>query len=345
MKARTKLSPKKQQALDALLVHPSVAKAASAAGVPTHVLQRWIDKDPEFGAAYRAAKRAGHRQNRRRLAQRFAGAVGTTVWLMYSGKKAPTRLRAARDIITLAKEAYEFEADAAAIAEAERLIEACRPGSLPASMRGKRGIKGHGARFPRDEEKAATALLTERTVAAAADVVGITRQTLTRWMEVPAFLARLAAAADAVFGEGMRLAQQREGDAFAVIWNLSADPLIPEETRRQASRYLTREGIAQAKEDQDTRAAEAEAAAGSTGNSETEEKREASGRNLRQRLNRIKGALSPARWADEEFEFVYAEDGRPTGLTSVRGPDGRQRWRVPPPGSRAGDVVPDQEAA
>jgi len=64
------------------------------------------------------------------------------------------------------------------------------------------------------------------------------------------------------------------------------------------------------------------------------------------RLQRLKAGLLPANWSGEsEFEYVHAEDGRPTGSVSVTGTDGGRIWLVPPAGSKAGDAVPEQEAA
>src|SRR5580693_7259484 len=53
----------------------------------------------------------------------------------------------------------------------------------------------------------------------------------------PVFIAKYAAAACAVFGPAMRLAQQREGDAVLLIKNFSIDPAVPEETRFEALMY------------------------------------------------------------------------------------------------------------
>jgi hypothetical protein len=293
MVARAKLSAKKLKALEALLIQPRVAEAAAAAGIAPHVLQRWISTDREFGAAWRAATGATHRQCRRRLGQGYIQAVQSTIQLMYSAPKASTRLKAARDVIALAREANEFAELVAAVADAERLVAAAQAGSLADGKRGKPGIRAHGAKFPRCQEKAVTALLTERSIAGAARAAGISTPTLYRWLKVPAFLARYAAAAEQVFGEGMRWAQMKEGDAVTIIRNLSGDRTIPEETRLQADRYITGDARAQAIEDLDRRTSETEAAAGNAGSMEPGEKWKTLGRNFHQRLKRIRGYLSP----------------------------------------------------
>ena len=233
MVARAKLSAKKLKALEALLIQPRVAEAAAAAGIAPHVLQRWISTDREFGAAWRAATGATHRQCRRRLGQGYIQAVQSTIQLMYSAPKASTRLKAARDVIALAREANEFAELVAAVADAERLVAAAQAGSLADGKRGKPGIRAHGAKFPRCQEKAVTALLTERSIAGAARAAGISTPTLYRWLKVPAFLARYAAAAEQVFGEGMRWAQMKEGDAVTIIRNCR---VIGRYRRRRACR-------------------------------------------------------------------------------------------------------------
>jgi hypothetical protein len=64
----TKLGPKQQEAIEALLGPGSVEDAAREIGVTTKKLSGWM-KDREFMAAYRAAIRAEHRQCLASLAQ------------------------------------------------------------------------------------------------------------------------------------------------------------------------------------------------------------------------------------------------------------------------------------
>jgi hypothetical protein len=61
---QSKLGPKQQKAIEALLRPGTVEDAAREAGVPTKELSRWM-KDPafEFMAEYRAARRADCRQS------------------------------------------------------------------------------------------------------------------------------------------------------------------------------------------------------------------------------------------------------------------------------------------
>jgi hypothetical protein len=53
---------------------------------------------------------------------------------------------------------------------------------------------GHGSRRPQREDAALSALLAEPTIAAAAQVAGISERTLMRWLAQPDFKARYRAA-------------------------------------------------------------------------------------------------------------------------------------------------------
>ena len=49
------MTPKKQKALSALLLSPTVAAAAERAGIGYASLRRWLAEDPEFRQAYQDA--------------------------------------------------------------------------------------------------------------------------------------------------------------------------------------------------------------------------------------------------------------------------------------------------
>ena len=49
------MTPKKQKALSALLLSPTVAAAADRAGIGYASLRRWLAEDPEFRQAYQDA--------------------------------------------------------------------------------------------------------------------------------------------------------------------------------------------------------------------------------------------------------------------------------------------------
>src|SRR5438128_6187433 len=72
-----KLGRKKEAAVLALLSSRNVEEAARAAGVTARTLFRW-QKEPEFDAAYREARRAAVSQANARI-QQAAGAATTTI--------------------------------------------------------------------------------------------------------------------------------------------------------------------------------------------------------------------------------------------------------------------------
>jgi len=163
--------------------------------------------------------------------------VKSILQIMYKSKKPAVRLKAARQIVRLAREAIEIEGFAAALADAESMIKAAQ-GRNPSTGIGliARGA-GHGAKLPRREEQAIVALLAHRSVAEAARSIGITPATLRLWMQGPAFKARYAEAVCEVYGATMRLVQQHLGDAAVVIRNISLDVEVPEQTRLKAAIY------------------------------------------------------------------------------------------------------------
>jgi hypothetical protein len=106
-----KFSRKKEEAIAALLVQPSVAQAARATGIGTQTLYRWL-KHPEFEAAMQAARRAAHGTARTRL-QQAAGAAVTTVLKVMSDPDAPVPcVRAADLVLRLAQRATEEDIEA-----------------------------------------------------------------------------------------------------------------------------------------------------------------------------------------------------------------------------------------
>jgi hypothetical protein len=232
----TKLGTKKCRAIEALLHPGTVEGAAREAGVTTKKLSQWM-KDPEFMAAYRTAMRIDNRQSLASLGHEPTQIMRSIVHTMYNSTQPARRLRAAHEITRLANEAIEIEDFAAAVADAERLIKVARARCRSTGVGLKARTAGHGAKLPRRWEQAIVALLAKRSVAAAARTVNVQPQTLRLWMEDPAFMAKYAEAACAVYGPAMRLAQQYLGDAVLVIKNSSNDPEVSEETRFRANLY------------------------------------------------------------------------------------------------------------
>ncbi len=77
----SKFGRKKEGAIAALLTQPNLEAAARAIGIGTTTLVRW-QKDPEFDAAYRAARRAAFGQSIARLQQACGAAVSVLLKVM-----------------------------------------------------------------------------------------------------------------------------------------------------------------------------------------------------------------------------------------------------------------------
>jgi hypothetical protein len=120
----TKLRPKQEEAVIALLSNRSVEDAARAVKIAPRTLYRWLN-EPEFDKAYRKARRTAFGQATARL-QQMSGAAVATLGKMMVDQAAPpsTRVRAAECIISHAAKAIEIEDIEARVSELERAAEA-----------------------------------------------------------------------------------------------------------------------------------------------------------------------------------------------------------------------------
>jgi hypothetical protein len=324
----TQLGPKKREAIEALIRSDTVEEAARAIGTTAQTLGRW-QKESQFDAEYRAARRAGCRHATVRKAQGAPAALRSTAQIMYKGKRPADRLKAAQDIFRLAQEAVEFYDLAAAVTETERVFKASQKGRPP--------MTGHGAKFPRKKEQAIAALLLERSIPEAARAVPIGVTTIYQWLQDPVFCAAYAAAATAVFGPAMMIAHHRMDDAITTIRNLSVDLTIPESIRLQANRCVTDGLMDLVQADVVSRVSAMEPAEADAGEPQS------MGRRLHQQLERIKTSCQTTKpaWLGRMI-LVHSVDGRPAG-SSVKGPDGRHLWVVPPEGCKKGDPVEEHQ--
>jgi len=117
----SKFGRKKEEAIVALLTHRTIEEAARGVNISTKTLLRW-QKEPEFDAAYRSAKRAAFGQSIARLHHLSSAAVSTLGKIMLDSATPPaTRVRAADSILdhtTKAIEIEEIEARVAALEQA-----------------------------------------------------------------------------------------------------------------------------------------------------------------------------------------------------------------------------------
>jgi hypothetical protein len=78
-------------------------------------------------------------------------------------------------------------------------------------------MKGHGEKQSRLEDAALAALLSTRTVAAAAEQVGVGERTLGRWMAEPAFKARYREARQQIVEHAIGRLQQATDEAVEAL--------------------------------------------------------------------------------------------------------------------------------
>jgi len=118
-----KFGHKKEEAIVALLTTRTTEEAARAVNVSAKTLLRW-QKEPEFDAAYRAAKRAAFGQSIARLHYLSSAAVSTLGKVMLDATTPPaTKVRAADSILDHTLKAIESDDVEARLAALERAAE------------------------------------------------------------------------------------------------------------------------------------------------------------------------------------------------------------------------------
>jgi len=123
-------------------------------------------------------------------------------------------------------------------------------------------MNGHGAKFGRKKEEAIVALLTQRNVEEAARSIGITTQTLVRWMKIPEFDSAYRNARRGAFAQSVARLQQASGAAVTTQLKLAVDPNAPAAVKARAAYYiLTMAAKAIEIDDVEKRVAELERAA------------------------------------------------------------------------------------
>ncbi len=109
MTAESGKSRKREGAIAALLAHPTIAGAATAAGVSEATLLRWL-KEPEFAAEYRASRRQAVEVAIALLQKASGAAVATLVSVMQDTEKpGNVRLMAARSVLDMAFKGMEMQ--------------------------------------------------------------------------------------------------------------------------------------------------------------------------------------------------------------------------------------------
>jgi hypothetical protein len=123
-----KFGRKKEAAIAALLTQRTSEDAARSIGIAPATLRRW-QKEPEFDAAFRAAKVAAYRQTIARMHQLSGAAVSTLGKVMLDAATPPaTKVRAADSILNHTAKAIEIEEIDARLKELEAAAEANKDG-------------------------------------------------------------------------------------------------------------------------------------------------------------------------------------------------------------------------
>jgi hypothetical protein len=101
-----KLSRKREQAIAALLQHPSLKEAAKATSVAEKTLRRWL-KDEAFIEAYEIARRECLSHATGRLQEATSKAITTLSSVMSNSESPGAQVGAARTILEFAFRAVE----------------------------------------------------------------------------------------------------------------------------------------------------------------------------------------------------------------------------------------------
>jgi|ERR1700733_1208808 len=122
----TKLKPKQEDAIIALLSNRTVEDAARAVNITPRTLYRW-QQEPAFDAAQLKARRAGYGRSIARL--QHASGIAVSVLLKVMGDPATpasVKVRAVDSVLSHAAKAIEIEDVLARVAALEQSAEASK---------------------------------------------------------------------------------------------------------------------------------------------------------------------------------------------------------------------------
>jgi len=123
-------------------------------------------------------------------------------------------------------------------------------------------MKGHGAKFGRKQEEAIAALLTQRNIDEAAKSIGISPNTLLKWMKQPEFLTAYREARRDAYRQAIARLQQGTSAAATTLLKTMIDPSTPASVKvRAAEAIFNHAAKAIEIEDIDARVSELERAA------------------------------------------------------------------------------------
>ncbi len=97
---------------------------------------------------------------------------------------------------------------------------------------------GHGAKFEQKMEQAVVALLSHRSIEEAARDVGVTANTLLRWMREPEFKNACREARRTVFSHAIGRLQDAAGAAATTLLKIMLDTNVPPAIRLRAAEVV-----------------------------------------------------------------------------------------------------------
>jgi len=123
---------------------------------------------------------------------------------------------------------------------------------------------GHGAKFGQKMEQAIAALLSHRSVEESARAVGISANTLLRWMKEPKFEAACREARHTAFSQAIGRLRDAAGAAVMTVLKIMVDPNASAGTRLRAAEVVLEQAAkAGEMDDIEDRVAKLERTAGS----------------------------------------------------------------------------------
>lgn len=124
MKPQADRGSKRDKAIMALLMQPTIQEAAKSIGISDTTLWRWMQEE-EFSTQYKEAKQLAFNQAMGRLQQVSSIAVDTLQSVMEDETAPPSsRVSAAKTVLELSHKSFEIQELAEKIAELERLANA-----------------------------------------------------------------------------------------------------------------------------------------------------------------------------------------------------------------------------
>jgi hypothetical protein len=247
-----KFPRKKEQAIAALVTHPSIEGAARAVGVSSKTLHRWL-RIPEFQDAYRKARKDNFAQLSVQFEQACPLALATLLQLMRDSKAPASKVRAA---VTTVKYATKAMAQEDLQARVRRLEQRQAEPPSSASLRptlvetaSRSPLRGHGAKLGHKKEEAIAALLKQPTIERAAGAAGVSSKTLQRWLRIPEFQEAYRKARWDKFSQLTAQFQYACSFALETLRKVLNDSGTPAASRISAAQFVVHTAQALAEED------------------------------------------------------------------------------------------------